>query len=160
LPARSPSLEAAINPIWSFFLTAPSLPSGCRIIDLAVRGDERGSLIALEPGKEVPFDFRRAYYIFGTREGVSRGFHAHRQLSQMLVAVCGSCRLIVDDGRARAEVILDRPDRGLLISGLIWREMHDFTADCVLMVLADRLYDPTDYIRSYSDFTQAVAEAA
>ena len=137
-------------------MSLSSLPSGCRIIDLAVRGDERGSLIALEPGKEVPFDSRRAYYIFGTLKGVSRGFHAHRRLSQLLVSVNGSCRLVVDNGRGRAEVILDRPDRGLLISGLVWREMHDFSSDCVLMVMADQPYDPSDYIRSYDDFSEAV----
>nr|WP_314444350.1 FdtA/QdtA family cupin domain-containing protein [uncultured Sphingomonas sp.] len=138
-------------------MTLPALPSGCRIIDLAVRGDERGSLIALEPGKEVPFDIRRAYYIFGTRAGVSRGFHAHRRLSQLLVAVAGGCRLVIDNGEDRTEVALDRPDRGLLISGLVWREMHDFSPDCVLMVMADQPYDPSDYIRSYDDFTAALA---
>lgn len=141
-------------------MSTPPLPTGCQLIDLAVRGDERGSLIALEPDKEVPFDIRRAYYIFGTREGVSRGFHAHRQLSQLLVAVNGKCRLLIDDGRTRAEVMLDRPDRGLLISGLIWREMHDFSPDCVLLVTADRLYDPSDYIRDYEDFRVAARELA
>ena len=137
-------------------MSAPPLPVGCRLIDLAVRGDERGSLIALEPGKEVPFHIRRAYYIFGTREGVSRGFHAHRRLTQLLVAVSGSCRLVVDDGHGRAEMVLDRPDQGLLVSGLIWREMHDFSNDCVLMVMADQSYDPSDYIRTYEDFTAEV----
>lgn len=141
-------------------MTLPPLPSGCRFIDFAPRGDERGSLIALEGGKDVPFDIRRAYYIFGTREGVSRGFHAHRRLQQLVVAVSGGCRLVVDDGRERAEVTLDRPDRGLLISGLVWREMHDFSADCVLLVLADRHFEPADYLRSYDDFLAAVAQAA
>ncbi len=136
-------------------MTLPSLPTGCRIIDLAVRGDERGSLIALEAGKNVPFDIRRAYYIFGTREGVSRGFHAHHRLTQLLVAVSGRCSLVVDDGRERSEVTLDRPDCGLLISGLIWREMHDFSSDCVLLVMADQPYDPSDYIRSYEEFALA-----
>jgi dTDP-4-dehydrorhamnose 3,5-epimerase-like enzyme len=137
-------------------VTLLSLPSGCSLIDLAVRGDERGSLIALEAGKDVPFEIRRTYYIFGTREGVSRGFHAHRRLSQLLVAVSGRCRLVVDDGKERAEILLDRPNRGLIISGLIWREMHDFSPDCVLMVAADQPYNPSDYIRTFADFKQAV----
>lgn len=141
-------------------MPTPSLPPACRLIDLAVRGDDRGSLIALEPGKELPFDIRRAYYIFGTRDGVSRGFHAHRHLSQLLIAVSGSCRLVIDDGHERAEVMLDRPERGLLISGLVWREMHDFSTDCVLMVMADQPYDPSDYIRSYEEFAAVAAADA
>lgn len=134
------------------------LPFGCRLIDFTLRGDERGSLIALEAGKEVPFEIRRTYYIFGTKEGVSRGFHAHRQLQQLLLVLNGSCRLVVDDGETRAEVILDRPDTGLLITGLVWREMHDFSHDCVLLALADRPYDPADYLRNYADFTAAVKQ--
>lgn len=126
-------------------MTNIRLPAGCRLLELPIRGDDRGSLIALEPGREVPFELRRAYYIFGTREGVSRGFHAHRRLSQLLIATTGNCRIAIDDGEVRGEVILDRPDRGLLISGLIWREMHDFSHDCVPMVLADQSYDNSDY---------------
>lgn len=137
-------------------MTNIRLPAGCRLLELPIRGDDRGSLIALEPGREVPFEIRRAYYIFGTREGVSRGFHAHRRLSQLLIATTGNCRIAIDDGEVRGEVILDRPDRGLLISGLIWREMHDFSHDCVLMVLADQPYDNSDYIRDYAEFTNTV----
>lgn len=137
-------------------MTNIRLPAGCRLLELPIRGDDRGSLIALEPGREVPFEIGRAYYIFGTREGVSRGFHAHRRLSQLLIATTGNCRIAIDDGEVRGEVILDRPDRGLLISGLIWREMHDFSHDCVLMVLADQPYDNSDYIRDYAEFTNAV----
>lgn len=137
-------------------MTNIRLPAGCRLLELPIRGDDRGSLIALEPGREVPFEIRRAYYIFGTREGVSRGFHAHRRLSQLLIATTGNCRIAIDDGEVRGEVILDRPDRGLLISGLIWREMHDFSRDCVLMVLADQPYDNSDYIRDYAEFTNTV----
>jgi dTDP-4-dehydrorhamnose 3,5-epimerase-like enzyme len=139
-------------------VSLPLLPSGCRIIDFALRGDERGSLIALEAGKDVPFAIRRAYYIFGTKQGVSRGFHAHRRLSQLLVAVNGSCRLIVDDGRERAEITLDRPDRGLIVEGLVWREMHEFSSDCVLLVLADQHYDASDYLRTYKEFRVALAD--
>jgi dTDP-4-dehydrorhamnose 3,5-epimerase-like enzyme len=126
--------------------------------DLAVRGDERGSLIALEGGASLPFELARAYYIFGTQTGVSRGFHAHRELRQLAVAVCGSCTMIVEDGTKREEVRLERPDRGLLIEGLVWREMHDFSEDCVLLVLADRRYDEGDYIRSYDEFLAAAGQ--
>ncbi len=119
-------------------------------------GDERGSLIALEGNKCVPFDIKRVYYIFGTKEGVSRGFHAHRNLKQVAVCVTGSCRFILDNGKQREEVALDKSTTGLLIDDLTWREMYDFSPDCVLMVLASEYYNESDYIRDYQEFLKAV----
>jgi dTDP-4-dehydrorhamnose 3,5-epimerase-like enzyme len=119
-------------------------------------GDDRGSLVSLEAHITVPFDVKRVYYIFGTQAGVSRGFHAHRALQQVAVCVTGKCRMVLDDGQRREEVWLDSPTKGLLIGDLVWREMHDFSIDCVLLVLASEHYDETDYIRSYDDFKQAL----
>lgn len=115
-------------------------------------GDERGSLVALEGDKTVPFSIKRVYYIFGTQQGVGRGFHAHKNLKQVAVCVTGKCRMILDDGKNREEVWLDSPTKGLLIEDLTWREMHDFTPDCVLLVLASEHYDESDYIRDYEVF--------
>ncbi len=117
-------------------------------------GDDRGSLVALETHKTVPFDVKRVYYIFGTKSGVSRGFHAHRALQQVAVCVTGKCRMVLDDGHQREEVWLDSPTKGLLIGDLVWREMHDFSPDCVLLVLASEFYNESDYIRSYDEFKQ------
>jgi len=115
-------------------------------------GDKRGSLVALEGNKNVPFDIKRVYYIFGIKEGVSRGFHAHRNLKQVAVCVTGSCRFVLDNGKQREEFVLDKSTTGLLIDDLTWREMHDFSLDCVLMVLASEYYDESDYIRDYEAF--------
>lgn len=119
-------------------------------------GDERGSLIALESQKSVPFDIKRVYYIFDTKQGVSRGFHAHKELKQVAVCVTGSCRFVLDNGRSKEEFILDSPTTGLIIDGVVWREMYDFSPDCVLMVLADQYYDESDYIRDYQTFLNVV----
>lgn len=135
---------------------AQALPPGCALIDLAVKGDERGSLIALEKGRDVPFEVTRVYYVYGTQPGVARGFHAHRNLRQLAVSVNGACTMVLDDGSERFSVRLDRPDLGLLIGPLLWREMHDFTPDCVLLVLADARYDETDYLRDYGQFLELV----
>ncbi len=115
-------------------------------------GDERGSLVALETGKTVPFDIKRVYYIFATQKAVARGFHAHKNLKQIVVCVTGKCRMVLDDSKVRQEIWLDSPTKGLLISDLVWREMHDFSEDCVLLVLASEHYDESDYIRHYEDF--------
>jgi len=119
-------------------------------------GDERGSLVALEGSKSVPFDIKRVYYLFDTKDGVSRGFHAHRNLKQVAVCVTGSCRFILDNGKRREEVVLNKSTTGLLINDLTWREMYDFSPDCVLMVLASEYYDESDYIRDYQEFLKAV----
>lgn len=113
-------------------------------------------MVALEGEKTVPFEIKRVYYIFGTAPGVSRGNHAHRALQQVAVCVTGKCRMVLDDGTQREEVWLDSPTKGLLIGDLVWREMHDFSPDCVLLVLASEHYNETDYIRTYEDFKQAI----
>lgn len=125
-------------------------------IDFPALGDERGSLVALEAEKSVPFVIKRVYYIFGTKVGVSRGFHAHKKLQQVAICITGSCRMILDDGQQRSEVLLNSPNKGLVIGDLVWREMHDFSKDCVLLLLASELYDESDYIRNYDDFIHQV----
>lgn len=126
------------------------------LIPLQVHGDSRGSLIALEDHKNVPFDIRRIYYVFGTLSGVSRGFHAHKALRQMVIPVRGSCQFLLDDGVNRVTVELNDPTSGLMVEKMIWHEMHNFSDDCVLVVLADAHYDESDYIRNYDDFRKLV----
>ncbi|MGA6729184.1 sugar 3,4-ketoisomerase, partial [Escherichia coli] len=108
-----------------------------KIIPLQAHGDDRGSLIALEEENNIPFEIKRVYYMFNTKSNVRRGLHAHRKLKQVAIAVRGSCRFVLDDGKERVEILLDNPGQGLLIDSCIWREMYDFSEDCVLMVLAD-----------------------
>lgn len=115
-------------------------------------GDARGSLVALEAGSTIPFPIKRVYYIFATQKDVARGFHAHHNLKQVAICITGKCRMVLDDGKTREEVILDSPTEGLLIEDLVWREMHDFSDDCVLLVLASEHYDEADYIRDYDEF--------
>ena len=129
-----------------------NLPNGCRLVPLAVRGDERGRLVAIEERYDIPFAIARVYYVYATKPGVTRGLHAHLALNQVAVAVAGSCTMLLDDGVRRVEVRLDDPATGLSLPPMMWHEMSDFSADCVLMVLADAAYDEADYIRDYSEF--------
>lgn len=130
------------------------------IIELQIKGDDRGSLIAIEQNKDINFDIKRVYYIYGTKKGVRRGFHAHKQLTQLLVAVSGSCKVLLDNGKEKKEIFLDDPTKGLVINSLVWREMFDFSDGCVLMVIADQMYDESDYIRDYSEFLNEVKNVA
>ena len=127
-----------------------------KIINFPSIGDDRGSLVAMETIDKVPFEIKRVYFIFDTLKDVSRGFHAHKQLKQIAICVSGKCRMVIDDGRNREEVWLDSPSKGLLIDNNLWREMHDFSEDCVLLVLASEHYNESDYIRSYDDFKRAL----
>lgn len=127
-------------------------------VSYKVIGDERGSLVAIEGGVNVPFEIKRAYYLFGTLSGVSRGFHAHRELTQMAVCVSGKCLMVMDNGIQRTEIVLDAPNKAIFIDKMVWHEMHDFSHDCVLLVLASDHYDESDYIRNYSDFLRLLNE--
>lgn len=127
-----------------------------KLIDFKTLGDERGSLIAIEEGYNAPFDIKRVYYIFDTKEEVRRGYHAHINLKQIAIAVKGSCTFVLDNGESRNDIVLNNPNRGLLIEGLIWREMYNFSDDCVLMVIASEHYNEEDYIRDYQSFIKKV----
>ncbi len=127
-----------------------------KLVNFKTLGDERGSLIAIEKGNNSPFEIKRIYYIFDTKDGVERGFHAHINLKQIAIVLKGSCTFIIDDGNRREEIKLNNPNQGLFIEGLIWREMKDFSPDCVLAVLASEYYDESDYIRNYNDFLKEV----
>ncbi len=127
------------------------------MLEFDIKGDERGYLIAIESLKNIPFIIKRVYYIFGTKPNVRRGFHAHKNLKQMLIAVAGSCKILLDDGKNnKQELLLNSPNQALLIEDMIWHEMFDFSSDCVLLVLASDYYNESDYIRNYQDFLNYV----
>ena len=121
-------------------------------------GDSRGQLIALEAFRDIPFEIKRVYYIYDTKADVARGFHAHKKLQQVLICVSGSCKIRLDDGKESTVVTLQKPSEGLYLSHNIWREMYDFSAGAVLLVLASEYYDEADYIRNYADFMKMIKE--
>ncbi len=127
------------------------------LIDLPMLGDDRGKLVAIEENKQVPFEIKRVYYIYGTDRAVARGFHAHKVLEQVAVCVSGSCKMLLDNGVSKSTVILDNASKAVEIPPMIWHEMHDFSKDCILLVLASALYDEADYIRDYEEFIGSVS---
>ncbi len=119
-------------------------------------GDDRGQLIALEEYNDIPFEIKRVYYMYDTLEGVRRGFHAHKSLEQILICIHGTCKVLLDNGREKKIVPLEKPYEGLYIPGNMWREMYDFSPDAVLMVLASDYYKEEDYIRDYDEFLKMI----
>lgn len=126
----------------------------CKSYKFPLLGDERGSLIAMDKLSGVPFEIKRVYHIFGTKEGVARGFHAHKKLHQIAICVSGSCRMVLDDGEIREDVEIKSPSVGIDIPPMLWHEMYDFSDNCVLVVLASDHYDESDYIRDYQEFRE------
>lgn len=126
------------------------------LIDFKIMGDERGSLIALESNRQIPFDVKRVFYIYGTQPDVPRGNHSHYKTKQFLVSVAGSCKVTLDNGMTKETFDLNKPNIGLFQDALIWGTMHDFSANCVLLVMADEYYDASDYISDYDKFLEVV----
>ena len=124
--------------------------------EFKVLGDHRGQLVALEANKQIPFDVKRVFYIYGTQPDVPRGNHSHYKTKQFLVSVAGSCKVTLDDGKIKEIFDLDKPNLGLFQDALIWGSMHDFSQDCVLLVMSDSYYNESDYIRDYNKFKEEV----
>ncbi len=119
-------------------------------------GDDRGQLIALESFNEIPFEIKRVFYIFGTNKENARGNHSHYKTKQFLVAVNGSCKVTLDNGKEKETFDLNRPNLGLFQDALIWGTMHDFSEDCILLVLANDYYNSSDYINDYELFLKEI----
>lgn len=123
-----------------------------RLHELPIIRDPRGSLSFAEYEKTLPFLPKRYFIVFDVADGQTRGGHAHSTVHQLLVCVKGSCLVTLDDGRARDEVWLDRPELALYLPPRIWATQSQFSRDGVLMVLASEVYDPEEYIRDYDEF--------
>ncbi|PLS85637.1 MAG: isomerase [Actinobacteria bacterium] len=128
----------------------------CRIVELPKIPNEKGNLTFVEGGRHIPFDIRRVYYLYDVPGGEMRGGHAHRELEQLLVAMSGSFDVVLDDGREKKTVTLNRSYFGLYVPRMIWRELVNFSSGSVCMVLASEFYDEADYYRDYSEFLSAV----
>jgi dTDP-4-dehydrorhamnose 3,5-epimerase-like enzyme len=124
----------------------------CTLIELEKHHHQSGNITVVENLKTIPFEIKRAYYLYDVPGGVSRGGHAHRELSQLVIAASGSFDVILFDGNVRSTFTLNRPYHGLLIVPGIWRELDNFSSGAVCLVMASHLYDENDYIRDYNEF--------
>jgi hypothetical protein len=124
----------------------------CSVLQLNKIHNRAGNITIVEGMKNVPFEVHRVYYLYDIPGGESRGGHAHRALQQLIVAVSGSFGVLLDDGKNKKIVTLNRPDFGLMIVPGIWRELFDFSSGVVCLVIASLTYDETDYIRDYEYF--------
>lgn len=127
----------------------------CSMIELdRHHSDRRGNLTVVENGKTLPFDVKRVYYLYDVPGGESRGAHAHKELSQLIIAASGSFTVTLDDGECKRSFFLNRPYQGLYVKPGMWRTLEDFSSGAVCMVLASDVYKKEDYIRDYNEFVE------
>lgn len=116
--------------------------------------DRRGNLTVVENGITLPFDVKRVYYLYDVPGGENRGAHAHKELSQLIIAASGSFTVTLDDGKCKRSFFLNRPYQGLYVKPGMWRDLDDFSSGAVCMVLASEVYQKEDYIRDYQEFLE------
>ncbi len=129
----------------------------CKIIDIPKVCSTRGSLSFLESENIIPFEIKRVYYTYDIPSGAERGGHAHKDLFQLIIPVSGSFNVLIDDGNQKDTVFLNSPNKALLITPGIWRELNNFSTGSVVLVLASEIYSEEDYIRNYRDFIEKYA---
>ncbi|MGZ8256384.1 MAG: sugar 3,4-ketoisomerase [Gallionella sp.] len=127
----------------------------CKIIELPKISDPRGNLTFVEGGNQIPFDIRRVYYLYDVPGGEERGGHAHKELSQLIIAMSGSFDVILDEGGEKKRFHLNRSYQGLYVCPMMWRELDNFSSGSVCMVLASNIYEESDYYRNYDEFITA-----
>lgn len=124
-----------------------------RMLEFSEKGDERGHMVIVEGMKDVPFDIKRIFYIYGSDPDVVRGQHANRHSEFVLINVSGTSKVKVRDGKGNEQIYsLNRPHTGIYLPKMIWKDMYDFSEDSVLLCLASTSYDPSEYIRDYNEF--------
>ncbi len=123
----------------------------CKVLDIPKIADNRGNLAVIE-GNTLPFDFKRVYFLYDVPSDAHRGGHAHKEQQEFLIAVSGSFEVILDDGKNKKSVSLNKPNKGLLIPTGIWRELGNFSSGAICLVFSSGTFLESDYIREYEEF--------
>jgi dTDP-4-dehydrorhamnose 3,5-epimerase-like enzyme len=124
----------------------------CNIVELTKIHNPAGNITIVQNGDYQPFNIQRVYYLYDVPGGSDRGGHAHKELFQLIIAASGSFDVILDDGRNKKIVELNRPNYGLLVVPGIWREIVNFSSGAICLVLASKKYNSEDYLRDYNEF--------
>jgi hypothetical protein len=130
--------------------------NNCGLIELPKISDPRGNLTFIEGSNHIPFEIRRVYYLYDVPGGAERGGHAHKGLSQLIIAMSGSFDVILEEGGEKKRFHLNRSYQGLYVCPMIWRELDNFSSGSVCMVLASNIYEESDYYRNYDDYLRAI----
>lgn len=125
---------------------------GYKELEFSQLGDVRGEMIVAECKKEIPFDIKRIFYMYDTKGDIVRGKHANRNSEFVFINVKGKCTILLDDGFEKKEVVLDKPNVGIYLDKMMWKDMYNFSEDAILLVLSNCVYDTNEYIRDYEEY--------
>lgn len=125
-------------------------------ITFDIKGDERGSLVAIQGQIDIEFPIERIYYIYDTDAGLTRGYHAHKAQKQILVCLAGKCDIKFNNGKETKVIEFEQPNKGVYLTGVVWREIFNMSKNCVLLSIVNTKYDEDDYIRNYPQFLEVV----
>jgi dTDP-4-dehydrorhamnose 3,5-epimerase and related enzymes len=126
------------------------------MIEFKQNGDDRGKLVVVEGMKDIPFEIKRIFYIYGSDTTVVRGQHANRRSEFVLINVSGSSKVRVRDGKKDEVFVLDKPHTGIYLPKMLWKDMYDFSEDSILLVLSSEVYDNSEYIRDFDEYIKEV----
>jgi wxcM family protein len=129
-----------------------------KLLNFPQLGDERGHLVVVEGSKDIPFEIKRIFYIYGSDKDVVRGQHANRLSEFVLINISGRCDVFVDDGENQEIIILDKPHQGIYLNKMVWKNMFNFSKDAILLVLSNEYYNSEEYIRDYEEFKKIIRE--
>lgn len=124
----------------------------CNVFELPKIHNRAGNITSINNSIDIPFDVKRIYYLFDIPGGEARGGHAHKELKQLIIAASGSFDVIIDDGKNRKIINLNRPYYGLYVVPGMWRELVNFSSGAICLVLASDIYKTEDYIYDYKEF--------
>ena len=133
-----------------------SLKEKCPILYFNELGDERGHLVVVEGKQDLPFDINRIFYIYGSDPSVVRGQHANRETEFVLINVSGKSKIRISDGIDKLVIELNKPNMGVYLPKMVWKDMYDFSDDSVLLALASTHYDAQEYIRNYEEYVKEI----
>lgn len=129
-----------------------------KLLNFPQLGDERGHLVVVEGNKNIPFEIKRIFYIYGSDKDVVRGQHANRLSEFVLINISGRCDVFVDDGEKQETIVLDKPHQGIYLNKMVWKNMLNFSKDAILLVLSNKYYNSEEYIRDYEEFKKIIRE--
>lgn len=129
-----------------------------KVFDFEVHSDPRGKLTSLSNNQEIPFEIKRIYYTWDMPKEAIRGGHAHKKLDEVMICLHGSCDFVLDDGKEKVTITLDKPNKGLYIPAWLWRDFRNFSSDCIVALIASDYYNTEDYIRDYNEYLKIIKE--
>ncbi|RKE78875.1 FdtA/QdtA family cupin domain-containing protein [Chryseobacterium sp. AG363] len=123
-----------------------------KIIKLPKIYDKRGNLSFFEYPNQLPFEIERTYWVYDVPGGEVRGSHAFKEQQEFIIALSGSFDVVIHNGKEEQRFSLNRSYYGLYIPNMFWRRLENFSTNSLALIVSDREYNESDYIRDFKEF--------